>query len=73
MSDVGEVQFVPSRFCSTRDALVVDPEYWELAYLDPLQMRDLAVTGLATRKAMYMEVTLRSLNQAASGAVADLT
>jgi hypothetical protein len=73
VSDVGEVQFVPSRFCSTRDALVVDPEYWELAYLDPLQMRDLAVTGLATRKAMYMEVTLRSLNQAASGVVADLT
>lgn len=73
VSDVGEVQFVPSRFCSTRDAMVVDPEYWELAYLDPLQMRNLAVTGLANRKAMYMEVSMRSLNQAASGAVADLT
>lgn len=73
VSDVGEVQFVPSRFCSSRDAMVVDPEYWELSYLDPLQMRDLATTGLATRKAMYMEVTMRCLNEAASGVVADLT
>lgn len=73
VSDVGEVQFVPSRFCSTRDALVVDPDYWELAYLDPLQMTDLAKTGLAKRKALYMEVTLRSLNEAASGVIADLT
>lgn len=73
VSDVGEVQFVPSRFVPTTAALVVDPEYWELAYLDPLQMRDLAVTGLATRKAMYQEVTLRSLNEASSGAVTDLS
>ena len=73
VSDVGEVQFVPSRYCSTRDAMIVDPEYWELAYLDPLQMMDLAKTGLATRKAMYMEFSLRSLNEAASGAIADLS
>lgn len=72
VSDVGEVQFVPSRFCSPRDALIVDPEFWELSYLDPMQMRDLAVTGLATRKAMYQEVTLRCLNEAASGAISDI-
>lgn len=72
VSDVGEVQFVPSRYTTGRDALIVDPEYWELTYLDPLQMRDLAVTGLATRKAMYMEVSMRCLNQAASGVIADV-
>jgi len=72
VSDVGEVQFVPSRFSSTRDALVVDPQYWELAYLNPLKIEDLAKTGLATRKAMHMEVTLRCLNEAASGVVADV-
>ena len=72
VSDVGEVQFVPSRYTTGRDALVVDPEYWELAYLDPLQMMDLAKTGLATRKAMYMEVALRCLNEKASGVVADI-
>lgn len=72
VSDVGEVQFVPSRYTTGRDALVIDPNFWELTYLDPLQTRDLAVTGLATRKAMYMEVSLRSLNEAASGVVADI-
>jgi hypothetical protein len=73
VSDVGEVEFVPSRYCSTRDALIVDPEYWAVAELDPLKMIDLATTGLAKRKAMYQEVTLVCRNEAASGVVADLT
>lgn len=73
VSDFGEVQFVPSRFCSARDALIVDPEYWDIATLDPMQTMDLAKTGLATRKAVYTEWALRCLNQAASGVVADLT
>lgn len=55
VSDFGEVQFVPSRFCSARDALIVDPEYWDIATLDPMQTTDLAKTGLATRKAMHVE------------------
>lgn len=73
VSDFGDVQFVPSRFCSARDALVVDPEYWDIATLDPMQTVDLAKTGLATRKAMYTEWALRCLNEAASGAIRDLT
>lgn len=73
VSDFGEVQFVPSRFASTRDALVIDPEYWDVAVLDPMKTMDLARTGLAMRKAMYEESALRCLNQAASGVVADLT
>lgn len=72
VSDVGEVQFVPSRFCSTRDALIIDPEYWDIAELVPMQMMDLAKTGLATRKAMHTEFALRCLNEAASGVVADI-
>lgn len=73
VSDVGEVEFVPSRYCSTRDALIVDPDMWAVAELDPLKMIDLATTGLATRKAMYQEVTLVCRNEAASGVIADLT
>lgn len=73
VSDAGEVQFVPSRFCSARDALIVDPEYWAVAELDSLKVTDLAKTGLATRKAMYQEVTLVCRNQAASGVIRDLT
>lgn len=73
VSDVGEVQFVPSRFCSARDALIIDPEYWAIAELSPLQPRDLATTGLATRKAMFTEWALVSRNEAASGCIRDLT
>lgn len=73
MSDFGEVQFVPSRFCSTRDALIVDPEYWDIADLDGLVVEDLAQTGLAKRKLMRREWALRCRNQAASGAIRDLS
>lgn len=73
VSDFGEVQFVPDRFASARDALVVDPEYWDVGIGDALKVMPLAKTGLAERRAMYAEVALRCLNQAASGAVYDLT
>jgi hypothetical protein len=73
VSDFGEVQFVPDRFASARDALVVDPEYWDVGIGDALKVMPLAKTGLADRRAMYAEVALRCLNQAASGVVADLT
>lgn len=71
-SDFGVLQFVPDRFASARDALIVDPEYWDVAVLDSMKTMDLAKTGLATRKALYEEAALRCLNQAASGVVADL-
>lgn len=73
VSDFGEVQFVPDRFADARSALIIDPEYWDVATLDPMKTMDLAKTGLATRKALYEEVALRCLNQAANGIVADLS
>lgn len=73
VSDFGEVQFVPDRFASARDALIIDPEYWDVGIGDALKVMPLAKTGLAERRGMYTEVALRCLNQAASGVVADLT
>lgn len=73
VSDFGEVQFVPDRFADARSALIIDPEYWDVATLDPLKTMDLAKTGLATRKALYEESALRCLNQAANGVIADLS
>lgn len=73
VSDFGKVTFMPSRFCSTRDILLVDPEYWDVADLDGLVVEDLARTGLAKRKLMRREWALRCKNQAASGVVADLS
>lgn len=73
VSDVGELQFVPDRFCSARDALIIDPDQWAIATLDPLQKRKLAVTGLADRDALYSEETLVCRNDAGSAVIADLT
>lgn len=73
VSDAGEVQFVPSRFCSARDALIIDPDYWAVASLESLKVFDLATTGLATRKAMRQELCLVSRNEAASAAIRDIT
>lgn len=72
VSDFGEVQFVPDRFASSRDALIVDPEYWDVGIGEAMTTFNLAKTGLADRKAIRAEVALRCLNEAASGVVADL-
>lgn len=73
VSDTGEVQLVPDRFCSTRDCLIVDPAMWEIAVLDPMKKKALAATGLADRDALFTEVALKCNNEAGSGVVADLT
>jgi hypothetical protein len=73
VSDVGEVQFVPSRFCSARDVLIVDPDFWAIAELESMRVNDLARTGLATRKEMHQEVALVSRNEAASAVIRDIT
>jgi len=73
VSDVGEVRFVPDRFCSTRDALIVDPSLWEIAVLDPMQDKPLATTGLADRTALYTEVALKCHQEAGNAVVADLS
>ena len=72
VSDVGEIQFVPDRFCSARDVLIIDPEMWAIATLDPMQKRKLATTGLADRDSMYTEQTLVCRNDGASAVIADL-
>jgi hypothetical protein len=73
VSDFGKIAFVADRFASTRDALIVDPEYMDLAVGEAMTPFDLATTGLAKRKALRTELTLRMLNQAAQGAIRDLS
>jgi hypothetical protein len=73
VSDFGKIAFVADRFASARDALIVDPEYADLAVGEAMTPFDLATTGLAKRKGIRTELTLRCLNQAAHGAIRDLT
>jgi hypothetical protein len=73
VSDFGEHKLVANRFVRTRDCLVLDPEYWKIAYLRPFTTVDLAKTGDTERKQMVVEYTLEACNQKSSGIVADLT
>lgn len=73
VSDVGEISFVPDRFCSTRDVLIVDPELWCIRELDPMSRQKLAKTGLADREMLHTEITLQCSNEAGNAAIRDLT
>lgn len=70
--DFGVLSVVPNRFSRDRTASVIDPEYWEMAWLRPIFMAQLAKTGDAEKRMLLGEWTLKSLQEAASGKVADL-
>lgn len=72
VSDFGDLSFVPSRFTSGRDALVLDPSLWELDDLQPYFTSDLAKTGHSDRKMLTREYTLVCKNEGGSGVIADL-
>lgn len=73
VSDFGEHKIVPNRFNRDRTLLVLDMDYWDIAYLRPFTQYPLAKTGDADRRQLLCEYTLVSKNQAASGKVSDLT
>lgn len=72
VSDFGEVRIEPDRFSRNRTALILDTEYWALAYLRPFQQFELAKTGDSEKREMLAEWTLVARNQAASGKIADI-
>jgi hypothetical protein len=72
-SDFGLFKVVPSRFCRDRTLTVLDLEYWEVAVLRPFAQEALAKVGDSDQRMVIVELGLKSLNQAASGKVADLS
>lgn len=73
VSDFGNVTFVPSRFSREQSALFVDPEYVEVVYLAPFQLKEMARTGLAEKRVLSVEYGLKVNTEAAHGVAADLT
>lgn len=71
--DFGSVNVVPSRFSRDRTAMVVDPEFWDVAWLRPVGMWELAKTGDTHKRQILGEFALRAKQQKSSGVVADLT
>lgn len=73
ISDFGTLKAVPNRFQRHRTVHVLQPDMFKIAYLRPYQIKDIAPTGDSIKKEILVEYGLMSLNEAASGCVADLS
>lgn len=71
VSDFGVFNIVPDRFMRAPSILVLDMEYWAVAYLRPFQTTPLAKTGDSEKRMLLVEYTLESRNEQASGKVTD--
>jgi len=72
VSDYTVLDIVPNRFQRERDVWVLDSEYWEIRYLDGYKTETIAKIGDAERRHILVDWGLASLNEAASGVVADV-
>jgi hypothetical protein len=73
ISDFGEHRVVPNRFMRNRTALILDMDFWAVAYLTKVKQKEIARTGSAEKRLIDVNFTLVSRNEAASSKVADLT
>lgn len=81
-SDFGKLTVVPNRFMPTNNpagaddsynVFVLDPEYLTIAYLDPVQQKELAETGHSMSTLIWCEYTLQVDNEKAHGVIRDTT
>ena len=73
VSDFGEMAVVPNRFQRARDAWLLDPDYYGTAFLRPFAQREVASVSDGEQRAIIAEYTLVVKNEAALGAVYDLS
>ena len=73
VGDFGDLVIVPNRFMRSRDCLVLEMDKWEFGVLRDFESTPLAKTGDTDREQLLVTYSLISLNEAASGAVFDLT
>lgn len=72
VGDFGTYTVVNSRQQRARDVFLVDPKRWELLTLRAMKPSPLAKTGDAENWMINTEWTLKSMQEAASGAIRDL-
>ena len=73
VSDFGTLKVVPNRFQRSRTAFVLQSDMWQAAVLRDFAVENLAKTGDAEKRMLIVELGLRAENEAASGAVRDLS
>ena len=67
----GTVQFVPSRENRSRDVFITQDDKWKVAVKRGMKNVELGKTGDNTKRQVVCELTLVSLNEAASGGIFD--
>jgi hypothetical protein len=79
-SNFGRITAVPNRFIGTpttggsnREMILYDPEFWEVATLDPIKRQPLGKQGLSDRDLIFGEMTLVCKNEKSAGILADLS
>ena len=72
VSDAGEHRMVLNRHMRTSTVLGIDPDYVSIAWLDPIQVEELAKTGDATKKMLITEYCLVMENPDAHFKIQDL-
>lgn len=78
VGDFGTVKVTADRFMrgaqtnTDREALVLDPDLWNMAVLRPIMGIDIAKTGDSEKGVLLTELTLESLQEAGNSIVADL-
>jgi hypothetical protein len=85
-SDFGQHRFVANRFVGAgtgrsatnglypgNSALVLTPDSWEIKFLQPFKVVELARTGHAEKRLLKAEATLCCKDEGANGVVADLS
>ena len=86
VSDFGELKLVANRYVGAsatrtptnglypgQTALILDTTKWGIEFLQPFKTEQLAKTGHNDKKLLSAEVTLKCWDEAANGAVADLS
>ena len=72
-SDFGDFKVLPSRWIRPRDAFLMDPRYYRVAYFRNFQRSKIAKIGDAETNMLVVEYGLQVDNEAAHGAIRDLT
>ena len=69
VSDFGTHYVVADRFMPANNVYCLDMDYWEVAYLRPMQTVELAKTGDSEKRMVLTEFTLKALNPDSSAKV----
>lgn len=72
VSPFGEYKVVLNRFMKTDNALLLDPDMWQIVTLRPFTREVLAKTGDSTNHMIVGEVGLKNKNQSGNGRIYDL-